>query len=311
MEEKMTQKVALLKAADYDEASLRPLVRQVLEAANLPPIKGAKVLVKPNLLQARALACTNPLITALACEWLLEQGARVTVADSPAFGTPRNVARAIGLAPLLARYGLEVSNFSRCRKVTIHLPGSERPVKLGVAAEALDCDLLLSLPRVKAHSQMRLTLAVKNCFGCVCGIRKALAHVRFGKSVEFFSECIVALLKVLPPVAALCDGVVAMDLTGPAYGDPFSLGLIGASGSAAALDAAILAIAGFAGANIPLAKALERRGVYPAALEYPLLAPADFDASQFRLPGQLKDISFNPLVLAKSLVRRLWLERGL
>lgn len=311
MEAKMTQKVALLKAVDYDEAALRPLVRQALEAADLPPLRGAKVLVKPNLLQARALACTNPLITALACECLLEQGAKVTVADSPAFGTARNVARAIGLAPLLARYGLEVSNFSRCRAVLLHLPGSKKPLKLGVAAEALDCDLLLSLPRVKAHSQMRLTLAVKNCFGCVCGIRKALAHVRFGKSVEFFSDCIAALLEALPPVATLCDGIVAMDLTGPAYGAPFCLGLIGASSSAVALDAAILAIAGFAGAEMPLAAALKRRGLYPAVLEYPLLAPADFDASQFRLPGKLKEISFNPLVLAKSLLKRLWLEHRL
>lgn len=309
MKEITTHKVALLKAANYEEESLRPLIRQILELAGLPPLRGAKVLVKPNLLQALDLACANPRITALACEWLLEQGANVIVADSPAFGTARSVAKATGLAALLDKYGLKVMDFRECRTVCLALPGIKKSVKLGVAAEALDCDLVLSIPRIKAHSQMRLTLALKNCFGCVCGIRKALAHVRFGKSVEFFSDCIAALLEVLPPVAALCDGVVAMDMTGPSRGEPFHLGLIGASGSAAALDAAILAIAGFAGADIPLAKALERRGIYPLATGYPLLSPDDFDASKFRLPCQLKNISFNPLVLARSLVKRLWLGR--
>lgn len=305
----MTQRVALLKADDYDEASLRPLIWRILEEARLPLDGGPKVLIKPNLILANELACANPQLTALACEWLLEKGAKVIVADSPAFGTARSVARAIGLAALLDKYGLEVRDFSSCRTISLPLPQSTRPVKLGVAAEALDCDLILSIPRVKAHSQMRLTLSVKNCFGCVYGIRKAIAHLRFGKSVEFFSDCVAALLECLPPVAALCDGIVAMDRTGPRNGDPFRLRLIGASVSAAALDAAILSITGFAGADIPLARALERRGVYPLALEYPLRSPEDFDASAFRLPVHLKDISFNPLVLTRSIFKRLWLGR--
>ena len=142
---------------------------------------------------------------------------------------------------------------------------------------------------------MRLTLAVKNLFGCVCGLRKALIHTRQGQEPDFFADCIAALWAGLPPVAAVADGLTAMHVTGPSKGQPFPLGLLGASPSAVALDEALCAVLGLPLAGTPLGAVLAR--------------PEDFDCTGFILPDELMHTSFRPWRLFKSCLRRLWLAR--
>ncbi len=294
----MSENVGLIAAHDYG-AGLLDNVYAVLDAS-IPVKRGLKALVKPNLLMAHELSCASPQVVAAACQWLLDKGCQVTVADSPAFGSCETVARNIGLAEALAPLGLKARGFSAGK--TISLPAAGSP-KVVVGAEALEHDLILSIARVKAHSQMRITLAVKNCYGCVKGARKALCHMRFGENAARFADCVAALWAVLPPVAGLCDGITAMHVTGPRLGRPYALGLLGASRSAPALDAAIMAILGIR--ECPLADALRRRGIATEA-SFPLARPEDFCAAGFEVPQKLKDISFSPLVLAKSLIRRIF-----
>ena len=222
------------------------------------PLRSAHVLVKPNLLTATPLACTSPVVVAAVCRWLLDQGARVRVGDSPGFGTATAVARQTGVEEALRPLGLRVESLADPRPLELPLRRGG-PVSFGVARVALESDVIFSLPRVKAHSQMRLTLAVKNLFGCVCGLRKALIHTRQGQEPDFFADCIAALWAGLPPVAAVADGLTAMHVTGPSKGQPFPLGLLGASPSAVALDEALCAVLGLPLAGTPLGAALERR----------------------------------------------------
>ncbi len=307
--------VALLRQPDYQRESLKQGIYRLLEKASLAIRPGMSVLVKPNLLTARPLACASPELVALACSWLLEQGARVRVADSPGFGQAGNVARSIGLANALAPLGLRVESLGSAllpaalcpKSLRLALPlDREEGIAFPVARAALEADLILSVARVKAHSQMRLTLCVKNCFGCVPGMAKALIHSREGRDPEFFADCLAALWAALPPVAGLLDGVIAMQTTGPIKGDPYPLGLIGASASAVALDQSILAILGLAPEEVPLSAALARRGAAEACVSYPLETPQAFSASGFQIPRHLTHTSFAPLRLAKSCLRRVF-----
>lgn len=298
----MTSPAALLHAPSYDQPDLRRSVFAVLDAACLNISLGQKILVKPNLLMPHELSCTNAAVVACACEWLLNHGARLTVADSPAFGSCTSVARAIGLTAMLKPLGLKPHNFKGKRRITLDVEGSP---ELTIASCALECDAIFSIPKVKAHSQMRVSLAVKNCYGCIPGMRKAIAHSRFGQSVEFFSQCVVSLWQQLPPVLALADGIIAMHVTGPRYGKPYNLGMLAAGAFAPAVDAAIMDIIGVKPEDAPLAAALEQRGII-TPISYPLEKPENFAAPGFAVPTELKEISFNPLVLAKSVVRRIW-----
>ncbi len=300
--------VALLRCGCYEAPLVREAVARALEASGLAVGRGLRVLVKPNLLMPKLLACTHPQVVAAACAWLLERGARVEVADSPGFGRAAAVARAIGLEDALRPLGLAVASSDRPERVELALPGGGRP-RLLVSRRALECDLVLSAARVKAHSQMALTLTVKNCFGCVQGLRKALVHAREGREPELFADCLAALWAVLPPVAALADGITAMHVTGPGRGEPVALGLVGASCSAPALDTALRELLG--APPTPLEAALARRAAAgdararPEAV-YPLLRLEQCRAQGFVVPAELMHTSFRPGRLVRSLLRRVW-----
>ena len=279
---------------------VRSLLRDVL-----PDISGARVLIKPNFVALRGapLCCTDAAVIAAAAVHCAESGAQAVVGDSPAFGTAQAIAEAIGLPGLLRPLGVPIITLGRGRSVV------SGPVRVQVSADALDSDLILNLPKLKAHSQMRFSGAVKNLFGCVTGMQKAWLHARHGDKGARFSGMICGLMEILPPVVSLVDGVRAMHRTGPIQGDPFELGLLGASTSPVALDTAVGMILGAGPEAFPVWRECVRRGLAgadPSELNFPALDPAAFDARGFELPQTLKPESFRPDVLVCSLIRRTW-----
>ncbi len=301
--------VALISCADYGKAALSTRVGEALDACGWMPAHGDRILIKPNLIRAVPPACTHPLVVRAAAAWLLDQGARVTVADSPGFGTAKGVARAIGLEDALRPLGLQVLEMDLPVPVAVGEEKGKRGATWGVSRLALESDALLSVPRVKAHSMMRLTLAVKNLFGTVCGLRKAWAHTLEGESTLAFAARILDLYRKLPPSTALLDGVEAMHVTGPVRGKPYSLGLVGASPDAVAADSAMYTIFGLSPEEVPLWDAARKKGLpqaFPEQLNYPLLPPSAFACPGFQLPKRLKDVSFRPHRLFLSLCRRAW-----
>ena len=296
--------VALLRCPDYQPDRVQRTVADALDASAWAPPRG-RILVKPNLLRAApALSCTHPQIVRAACAWLLDHGCALTVADSPGFGTARGVAEAIGLAAALRPFGLAVTPLDDAVAVPLSFGGA-----IGVARCALQADGVLSVPRLKAHGQMRVTLAVKNLFGCVPGVRKAFVHTRHGDRGHRFEGALVEVAAALPPTAALLDGVEAMHVTGPGSGKPYHLGLVGASASCVALDAVVCGLLGLTPAQVPLWAELARRAAPGALPGHAALVREGldaFDASRFEVPGVLKPMSFRPATLLRSTVRRLW-----
>ena len=302
--------VALARCPDaaHVPQALPDLLDACAGEAPLRGLCGKHILLKPNLVTARPLACTSPAVVASACRWLLDQGVRVRVADSPGFGTASAVARKTGLTEALAPLGITVEALAAPQRLEL-----DTGVSFPVSRLALESDLILSAARVKAHSQMRLTLSAKNLFGCVSGLRKAVIHTRQGQEPDFFAGCLAALQAALPPSAGLLDGVTAMHVTGPSNGSPYPLGLLAVSSSCVALDEAFCAILGCAVEDVPLAAALVRRGHVDCLANgcrprYPLLHPAECAVKDFRVPAHLLHTSFRPWRLLKSCLRRFWLS---
>lgn len=299
---------ALEKCRAYDD-NLEEKARALMEAARIPMRPGMRVLVKPNLLTSKALACTNPDIVAAVCKLLLDGGCKVDVADSPGFGRAKSVARAIGLDEKLAPLGLEVLPMNQPAPLRLDVPGAERQPVFMVSRRAIECDYLLSVPRIKAHSQMRITLAVKNLFGCVCGARKAIIHAREGREPAFFAACLAAMWAALPPSGAFVDGIVAMSVTGPSKGISFNFGLLGACASSQVMDRALLAALDMEIGQSPLAAAIAKRNdreEISAPVSWPLRRPEDFNPTGFVVPQKLAHTSFRPGRLIKSMGRRFW-----
>jgi uncharacterized protein (DUF362 family) len=229
---------------------------------------------------------------AAAAKGCLDHGARVRIGDSPAFGGGRSVMRACGMLASLAGLPVEVVEFDRSR--SMDLPCGQQVV---VAAAALECDLLLNLPRVKAHGQLYVSLAVKNYFGVVSGWRKALHHARHGDLGNRFEALLVDLPGLFPGSFTRVDGVVAMQRTGPMKGDPFSLGLLAGGFDPVALDTALLEIIGADPQRSQLWVECHRRGLTgtdPTRLAFPLARPEELKVENFQLPEMLIPVTFHP-----------------
>lgn len=312
--------VALLRQDTYHRDALRRAVDALFAALDPPSLRGLRglsVLVKPNLVSRAnaALCCTRPEVARAVCEHLLDHGARPFVADSPAFGSGRRVARAAGYFEALAGLGVPIGNLDR--PVALRLPplspDDAEGETIGVSRRALEADRIVSLAKLKAHGQFRVTASTKNLFGCVCGCRKALAHVRLGDRPLRMERLILALRAALPPALGLVDAVEAMHRGGPIHGQPYPLGLLGASPDTLALDAALFSLLGQTPETVPLwAEALRQGlpGADPARARYPLETPKGFDASGFEVQPVLDPMRFEPLRFVKGRVKSLMHRLG-
>jgi len=301
--------VMLARAESYNKKTIKEFVDR---SADLFPLEkqfnGKKVLLKPNLISARApaLACTNGQFIAAVAEWFLDNGARVTIGDSPAFGSADSVLKRHGIVDEIAHLNLTVLPFKTVRKRSL-----SHGVTIGIAEEALDCDFFVNLPKIKAHNQMYLTLAVKNLFGIVCGMRKAVAHMKNGSSHLRFGDLMLDLVELLPDNISIADGIVAMHREGPVSGDPLPLGCLAMSVDPVALDTAALRLLELEPARCPVWRAARKRklnGSYLENIVFDLRLPSDFSGSGFVAPEALSPVPFNPLRFFSSMVKRISLK---
>ncbi len=285
--------VALLACSSYRKAILKETINTLLEGLSFSIPPGAKVFLKPNLVTAArrdGLACTNAEFVASVAEWFLDHGATVSVGDSPAFGRSRQVMNSCGMSSALQRLPVKILDLKR--KIRVML---DCGVSVSVSADIWECDQLINLPKVKAHNQMRVSLAVKNLFGAVLGCRKALAHMRYGERHNLFEALLVDLASVLPSGVTLMDGIVAMHKRGPVDGEALNLGIAGASKNPVALDTAILKTLAVEESLSPLWLECQRRGMAGTALGglfFPLMRPESFHLQEFVVPAALDPVRF-------------------
>lgn len=298
--------VGIVRCSDYNPQILPASLQRLAEACPAGiNLRSAVILLKPNLISARksSLACSEGSFILAAAKWYLDHGARVAVGDSPAFGTTRSVLQKIGVLHTLEKMAVRIVDFTHVEPVV--LPSGFRT---GLAKEALNCDLLVNLPRVKAHAQLRVTLGVKNFFGCVVGMRKPLWHMLYGGTNGPFHSHLVEILTVLPRSITFVDGITAMHRTGPVGGDPFLLGIAACSTNPVAVDRAILEVIGVAPHTSPLMNACTAAGLAGTDMNdlvFPLLRPDEVSVKDFQVPGKLDSVRFNPLRFIRNSIRRI------
>ncbi len=301
--------VCLDSCLSYDKVALQRLMQRQFDQLGVQPdLSGKRVLLKPNLISGGAppLACSNPKFAAAVAAVYLSRGAKVMLGDSPAFGTGAQVMKRQGFKPHFADLAVEYVPFSNRVVETLSCG-----IRIGVAADALDCDYLVNLPRIKAHDQMGVTMAVKNIFGIVIGARKALLHMRVGGGRQLFSEMILDLHSLLPPSFVCADAIEVMNGEGPVKGTSLVVGCLASSWNAVAIDRAMLAVLEIDKKRIPLAVSAAEKGLGGSSLgdlTFPHSRPEDFKGSGFAVPGSLAPVRFSPLRYVKNSLKRVLLR---
>lgn len=270
----------IVRNAAYDYDELKPVFFEILEISAGKKIKpGSRVLIKPNMLCAARpedAVITHPSIIKAAVEYVLQKGGRPFVSDSPAIGSFEHILKVNGTKNALA--GLDVSCFPfKCtRKVDIGKPYGS----IDIARDALEADIIINLPKFKTHSQMLLTLGVKNMFGCIIGFKKSQWHMRAGVDKMAFARLLVAIHQTVKPTVSILDGILAMEGEGPGKGGkPRNIGIIMGSTDTFALDVAVCKMIGIHFENVPVLKiagennlipSCEINGILPQTLNFQL-----------------------------------------
>ncbi len=305
----MTRKipVALTRVRSYCGNALDHAIACLLTSIDTSVNKSMRVLVKPNLVSHRdPLGITNPQFIRAVCRWFLEQGASVQVGDSPAFGSALGVAERTGMVRALK--GLDIQFVELASPRRVQLPCG---ISIGISQKALDAELVVNCPKLKAHSQVGITAAVKNFFGCVPGFRKAFAHYLYGDVGNRFESLILEIHQILPPSITILDGIVAMDTTGPTKGRECRLELAGASPSPVALDTVIYSMMNAPTSMLPIHNEACRRNMAGCTMRditFPLKTPDSFDISHFSMPSKLQPVTFNPIRLLKGRLLSVWMR---
>ena len=299
-------KVGILQCKSYQPETIDGCVRRIADAISFRLPHGSRVLIKPNLVAGRGhdgLACTHPECVASVARWCLDQGAVVSIGDSPAFGNGIDVMQRWGIVEAVKSLDVKLVSFSPGEKM--NLAGGSSVV---VAAQVLENDFLINIPKFKAHSQLGVTLAVKNYFGMVVGWRKAVLHQVLGGDKRRFSRMLVDLLAIAPPGMTIIDGVMAMHKSGPLDGEDYPLGILAGSLNPVALDTALLNVIGVEVHRNLLWLECRRRkllGSNADLLEYPFLHSEEVRVNNFSVPDVLNSIRFNGVQVWRSIRQRV------
>jgi uncharacterized protein (DUF362 family)/NAD-dependent dihydropyrimidine dehydrogenase PreA subunit len=302
----MDNKVALVRSTQYVTEQVEEAVRQavgLLGGMSRFVQPGQRVLVKPNLLQptdpAKAIT-THPTVVRAVVKMAQEAGGQVLIADNP-FVPPigqrgwDNLYERTGLASVATETGAEL-NYSIVPKQHPH-PDGELIRLVDTSSFLLECDVVISVPKLKTHSLMRYTGAVKNLFGTVPGTIKAGYHVKL-QTADRFASMLLDLVSFVRPALTVMDAVIGMDGDGPAAGQPFPIGAILAAADPVALDVAAVQLVGHSPTSVPtVAGAVARGWTTGRTSELDILGEelAAVAMSGFRLPpGGRSEMDYVP-----------------
>ncbi len=264
----MSSTVALVRSTEYATEQIEAAVRHAVELLGgmsrfVQP--GQRVLVKPNLLQAGDPAkaiITHPTVVRAVVKLAQEAGGQVFIADNP-FLPPVNergwhsLYERTGYAAIAAETGVGL-NDSIVPQQHPH-PGGSLIKLVDISSFLSEADVIISVPKLKTHSLMRYTGAVKNLFGVVPGTIKAGYHVKL-QTAERFAAMLLDLADFVRPALTVMDAVVGMDGDGPSAGQPFPIGAILAAPDPVALDVAALGLVGRKPTSVPTVAEAVARG---------------------------------------------------
>jgi uncharacterized protein (DUF362 family)/Pyruvate/2-oxoacid:ferredoxin oxidoreductase delta subunit len=281
----------ILRKATYDYKTLKSTLFPILNSLAKDLIHpGSRVLIKPNLLAPSTpdkAVVTHPLMVKAAVEYVLENGGRPCVSDSPAMGSFDKVIRESGLKSVLQGLPVEIREFKKSSEVEVGEPFK----KIEIAENALRADVMINIPKLKTHSQMLLTLGVKNLFGCIVGLKKPEWHLRAGVNRKMFAHLLVKIYSSLKPSLTILDGIIAMEGQGPGRsGTPRELGILGVSTDALAMDMTVTHMLGLKPEALLTNKVAMDMGIAPRNISVDGEIPV---IRNFNLP-RITDLMFGP-----------------
>ena len=231
--------VAILSATRYDQALKDTIVRGI-KLCGLD-VKGKRILLKPNLVEfdPKGVINTNPAVIEAAVDTFRGLGAaQVTVAEGPGHRRDNEyLLSASGLYDVIKEHRVRYVDLNSDDVRATPLRSRFTDLKQLYLPESLyNADLLVSMPKLKTHHWVGVTLSLKNMFGVVPGVvygwPKNILHW------QGINNSILDINSSLPlPQFAIVDGIVGMEGNGPLQGQAKNSGVLIFGDDLVAVDA--------------------------------------------------------------------------
>ena len=232
-------RVVVADCSSYSPGDMGSALAEVVEAmGGLSAFvkSGQTVLLKPNLFSAHPpehAVTTHPELVRQVILLCAKAGAgRIWVGDSPVGAQDEKKLWSLtGMAAAVSGTTAELKSW--------HV--RQAPITCGDDILAVpewykEVDVIISLPKLKAHCLTTVTCGLKNVYGIVSGPAKLQFHMKYPSPLTM-SAFLVRVFAELKPHLVIADAVTAMEGNGPAHGRPLSVGVLLASRDTVALDA--------------------------------------------------------------------------
>jgi uncharacterized protein (DUF362 family)/ferredoxin len=276
--------VFLKQIPSYDVDAIKDAILKGFSSLGIDiknEVRGKRVLLKPNLLGAyppEKAVTTHPSLVEAILKILKGCDCEIWMGDSPngVQNSLEEIWEKTGMDDLARRYGVLRKFFER--------EGAEWVGELLISKPVLEADYIINLPKLKTHSLMTMTSAVKNMFGTVPGLKKASYH-KISKTPKDFATWLVKIAESRRPDLNIVDGITAMAGNGPSAGYPVNLGLLAIGRDMYDIDYLLASILNIKPEETETLKAAKILGF--TDLKPPVVKGDDaslFDTSTFKLP---------------------------
>ncbi len=249
-------RVFIAKAASYD-ADLVTLIADGLRSLGVGPgeIRGKRILLKPNFIETMpgtVHICTRPEVIFAAVEVFRKLGAAaVLVGEGP--GHCRDTTRVLEEAGMAEALVEHKTPFVDLNNDDLILRPNAGRVRVGdvrdtwlptltLPATVDQVDWIVSMPKMKTHHWLGVTLSMKNLFGLMPGIVYG-----WPKNVFHWAgleQSVLDINATVKPRLAIVDGIVGMEGDGPIMGTPKPAGVLVMGRDLPAVDATAARIMG-------------------------------------------------------------------
>jgi uncharacterized protein (DUF362 family) len=218
-------RVFIAKAASYEADLVSPILAG-LRSLGIGPqaIHGKRILLKPNFVETQRGTihiCTRPEVVFAAVEAFRRLGAAaVLIGEGPGHcrDTDRVVEEADMTEPLVENKTPFVDLNNDDLIVRPNAGGRSGLATLTLPATVDQVDWIVSMPKMKTHHWVGVTLSMKNLFGL-------MPSIVYGWPKNVFhwigiESAILDINATVKPHLAIVDGIVGMEGDGPIMGTP-------------------------------------------------------------------------------------------
>jgi len=196
---------------------------------------GKTVVVKPAVVTFNPNCAPDPRVVEAVVNLAKDAGGTVIVAESSGGGDTQGEFTAyclsqVGITAAAERAGAEVRVLPREELLLMEVPKGTTLRSVKTFPTIYNCDVLISVPRLKRHTDSTVTVSLKNMMGIVPASEKRRFHD------TDLSQCIADLNTAIGPDLTVVDATFAMTRTGPIDGDMVAMDTVMASGDPVAAD---------------------------------------------------------------------------